>query len=391
MPQNSIAYDSIEQKHSPKAALSRLCELGHGTQFGEFRLLRVALTEGLRAGVEVLLVDSGRIQAALLPTRGMGLWQVRIDGRDYLWNSPAPGPVHPQHVPLSEPSGIGWLDGFDELLVRCGLRSFGAPDFGPQGQLLHPLHGRIANLPAENIALQLNEHSGALEISADVVEARFLVDQLKLTAKTTFRIGEPVIEIDDTVTNTGNTPTTSQLLYHINIGNPALHAGARMYVSGDRVVARDARAVEDLESWQVYRGPTPGYTEQVYYSRSFASPDGWAKALLAAADDQSGFAVHYRPHTLPYFSQWKNTVGPKDGYVTGFEPGTGFPNTRTFEESKGRVVPLAAGESRTHSLKLEGISSQVRIAELIQELDNNHDGNPVAAVEFDPAWCMPRA
>ena len=37
--------------------------------------------------------------------------------------------MHPRWVPLSEPSGIGWLDGFDELVARCGLFSHGAPDF----------------------------------------------------------------------------------------------------------------------------------------------------------------------------------------------------------------------------------------------------------------------
>ena len=46
-----------------------------------------------------------------------------------------------------EPSGLGWLDGFDELLVRCGLESNGAPEFNPNGSLRYPLHGKIANMP----------------------------------------------------------------------------------------------------------------------------------------------------------------------------------------------------------------------------------------------------
>ena len=39
-------------------------------------------------------------------------------------------------VPLTEPSGLGWLSGFDELMVRCGLESNGAPDFDDSGQML---------------------------------------------------------------------------------------------------------------------------------------------------------------------------------------------------------------------------------------------------------------
>ena len=69
----------------------------------------------------------------VLPTRGMGIWRVTAAGRsgtaDVGWKSPVRGPVHPAFVDLGEPSGLGWLDGFDEFFVRCGLESNGAPDF----------------------------------------------------------------------------------------------------------------------------------------------------------------------------------------------------------------------------------------------------------------------
>jgi hypothetical protein len=48
-------------------------------------------------------------------------------------------------------------------------------------------------------------------------------------------------------------------------------------------------------------------------------------------------------------SVWKNEVSAKNGYVTGLEPGTGFPNTRPWERKAGRVPKLKGGESyRTH-------------------------------------------
>ena len=47
-------------------------------------------------------------------------------------------PVHPAFVPIAEPSGVGWLSGFDELMCRCGLESNGAPDFDERGQLAFP-------------------------------------------------------------------------------------------------------------------------------------------------------------------------------------------------------------------------------------------------------------
>jgi hypothetical protein len=58
------------------------------------------------------------------------------------------------------PPVSGWLEGFDELLVRCGLQSNGAPQFTPQGQLQYPLHGRIANLPVEYVEVTRRRRKG---------------------------------------------------------------------------------------------------------------------------------------------------------------------------------------------------------------------------------------
>ena len=69
-------------------------------------------------------------------------------------------PVNPAFVPLMEPAGLGWLDGFNELLCRCGLESNGPPEFDEAGRLLRPLHGRIANTPAHRVELIVDEAGG---------------------------------------------------------------------------------------------------------------------------------------------------------------------------------------------------------------------------------------
>lgn len=356
---------------------------------GEFRIDRVVLEGGKRAGVEVLVVDTGTVRAAIIPTRGMSLWRAHIDGLDLRWQSPIHGPIHPQWVALSESGGLGWLDGFDELLVRCGLQSFGAPDFDKEsGRLQFPLHGRIGNLPAERVELELDAEHSLLLVKGTVVESRFMQFNIRLEATYTFAIGEPTIGIHDRVINASDTPTSIQLLYHINVGQPLLGAGSQLHLGAKRVVARNDHAAQDLESWSKYLGPTPGYSEQVYFSASTAASDGWASALLTSADAQSGFAVHYKPETLPYFTQWKNTVGARDGYVTGLEPGTGFPNPRSFEEKQGRLVALDSGQARDFNLRLEGLTSGPRLGELRNKLSQlNHDRAETS--RFDADWCVP--
>ncbi len=356
---------------------------------GEFRVERLILEGGRRDGVEVLLVDTGRVRAALLITRGLSLWRANIDGLDCGWKSPVDGPIHPQWVPLSEPGGLGWLDGFDELLVRCGLRSFGAPDFDAKsGRLLWPLHGRIGNLPTENLEIELDSAHSLLMIKGQVSEQRFLQNNLQLFAQYTFSLNSNVIEVHDRVLNGSDVPGAMQLLYHINVGAPLLGAGAKLHLPADRIVARDAHAAEDIKDWATYRGPTAGYVEQVYFSSPKAI-DGWVPSLLTTADSSKGFAVHYKPETLPYFSQWKNTVGERDGYVTGLEPGTGFPNPRSFEDTNGRVVQLAPGESKEFHLKLEGIASAERVKQLSSRIATAN-GTSTQTVAMDTKWCVPR-
>jgi galactose mutarotase-like enzyme len=353
---------------------------------GHFEISRLQLTDGPSQQVELLMVDSGRVRAAICPTRGMSLWKANIDGDSLGWRSPVEGPVHPSLVPLSEPSGIGWLDGFDELLVRCGLRSFGAPDFGPTGGLTFPLHGRIGNLPARNVQLEVDEAHSLLHVTGEVHESRFLQYNLRLSVRYTFGLGEPKIAIHDTVINAGAGATTMQLLYHINIGAPHLGQGSTLHLNADKVVARNAHAAKDLSDWPTYLAPTAGYAEQVYFSASRADANGWTKCLLASPASDRGVAVHYRPETLPYFSQWKNTVAEADGYVTGLEPATGFPNPRSFEEAHGRLVELQPGESREFVLAIEGIRSAERITALKSEIAAVSASPTTSA--FDSNWCV---
>ncbi|MEC8556440.1 MAG: aldose 1-epimerase family protein [Planctomycetota bacterium] len=386
----AISLPTLENASSPPDLSQPLAGGStHKTAGGEFTLQRLNLRGGACEGVELLLVQSDRVRAAICPTRGMSLWKASVDGTTLGWSSPVQGPVHPNFVAIEESSGLGWLDGFDELMVRCGLRSFGAPDFDESGSLLFPLHGRIGNLPARNLQINVDEEHSLLEVQAEVYETRFLQFNLQLTAKYVFSMGQPTIGISDTVLNASATPTTMQMLYHINIGDPVLEEGSKVDVSASKVVARNAHAASDLEIWNTYPGPVAGYEEQVYFFAGKANEQGWAQAVVANAADSQGVSVRYKTDTLPFFTQWKNTVAREDGFVTGLEPGTGFPNPRSFEEEKGRVVSLGPQESVEFNIRIEGLGDARQIAAArkgIEELT----GGRVAASGFDTHWCTPR-
>ncbi|HPM79423.1 MAG TPA: aldose 1-epimerase family protein [Candidatus Anammoximicrobium sp.] len=350
---------------------------------------KTRLRGGLSEGVDVVHVDNGRLSFSVLPTRGMGLWKAWLDGEEIGWQSPVRGPVHPQFVPLMEPSGLGWLDGFDELLVRCGLESNGAPDFDQQGRLRYPLHGRIANRPARRVEVEVDDESGEIAVTGVVEETRFLCWNLRMTSRISTRLGESHLRIRDEVENVSASPTEVQLLYHINFGKPLLDADSRFLAAFQKMMPRDARAAEGVAAWDVYGPESAGFAEQVYFLQLVPDAQGWSPTLLKNAAGTRGVGVHMNTKQLPCFTLWKNTGAAADGYVTGLEPGTNFPNPRTYEGRQGRVVKLDAGGSAVFQVGLEIHDGAEQVQKAEQAIAALQAGvTPQVCQRPQAPWCV---
>lgn len=337
---------------------------------GEFKFSFYRLTGGRSDGVDCLEINTGAIRVLVVPTRGMSLWKAWCKRGQVGWQSPVEGPVHPSLVPIYDPNGLGWLEGFDELMVRCGLQSNGAPDFGSKGELQFPLHGRIGNLPTHRLSIVVDKAAGTLDVIGSVIETRFHIQSLQLDAHYRFHVNKTIIDCTDTVTNRRSQPASMQMLYHINLGSPILEAGAKVVAALDEIAPRNPHAAKDIDRWDTYNGPTPGYTEQVYFARPLTDTRGWTTTMLHNADRTRAVAVRFDTHSLPYLSLWKNTVAIEDGYVTGIEPATGFPNPRSFEDLQGRLVGLAGGQSRSFTWQIEPLENSAAIENAINEVQS---------------------
>ncbi|WP_153556373.1 aldose 1-epimerase family protein [Roseimaritima sediminicola] len=347
--------DDSELVHSRRVVWERepsLCATECQTARGTIRVRRGRFTEGASAGVELVEIDTGAVRVIVLPTRGMGVWQVEAGGKRFGWDSPVRGPVHPALVPVFDPSGIGWLEGFDELLVRCGLESNGAPQWNEAGQLQYPLHGRIANLPAGDLHVHVDAEAGTLSLEGAVTEARLFVKRLELRSRITVTAGEAAIEIEDTVTNGLSRPATAQMLYHVNLGPPVLGEGAEVVVASKEVQGKDDQSNAELDRWQNIGKPESGYAERVYFVTPRCVEDHWSAAMLRSGDRQLGWGVEYDTQTLPHLVVWKNPAALADGYVVGIEPAANLPNTRDEEAAAGRLINLAAGGKAVFRLRL---------------------------------------
>ncbi len=308
------------------------------------RVEKRCLRGGLSDGVDLIEVAAGELSCTVLPTRGMGLWRASYGDVPLGWQSPVRGPVHPAFVNQAARGGMGWLRGFDEWMARCGLESHGAPE--EDGDTPLSLHGHIANLPAQRVAVAADPSAGTVTITGTVHETALFHPKLLLETAVTLGLDSSRITIRDKVTNLGDVPTEMELLYHTNYGLPFLGEGSRFLIPFEELTPYHERSAEGLDTYDVYEPPTPGFVEQVYLFSPAARSGDTASLAAITNPQQSGAAVmRFDIRQLPHVAQWKSTGGASDGYVTGLEPGTSFPNPRSVEREAGRVVTLAVGAS----------------------------------------------
>jgi hypothetical protein len=314
------------------------------------------LRGGLADGVRVVTLTNGPLSVLVCPTRGMGVLSAEYGELTLGWTSPVAGPVHPRYVDQSARNGLGWLDGFSELICRCGLAFNGPPgvDEGATSPIESQLtlHGRIANTPADSVEVGYDEAQGEAWIRGVCREATLFGPHLELTSRLSLSADARSLSITDEVANLASTPTELELLYHINVGPPFLGAGSTFRTMFENMSPRDSRAAEDVETYDTYLPPTPAYAEQVYYFAPLVDDHGRTTALLANAGNDLGVSVQFDPRQLPCLSQWKCTQPEADGYVTGIEPGTNFPNFKAFERQQQRVLTLAPGGTHRVDLQL---------------------------------------
>lgn len=338
------------------------------------------LRGGKQEGVRLVTLNNGKMKIVLIPTRGMGVLNVSMGKLTLGWKSPVTEVVHPQHVNLQLRGGLGWLEGFNEWLCRCGLENTGQAgqdeiinNVGDKQTVDLTLHGKIANIPASEVEVLVQTQAPYRIIVRGVVHEKMLFGpKLELVTEISTEPGSAEFRIEDTVTNKGSQPQEFQVLYHYNFGSPLLEEGAKLHVPVERVTPYNANAARDIATWNSFAAPKSGYVEQVYLMRPLVDKDGRVNVLLRDGKAGQGVVLQYAKKQLPYLTLWKNTGHVDDGYVIGVEPGVSFPNARKVERQAGRVPTLAGGASHTMRMDFtllndkSGVERWVRTIEELQ-------------------------
>ena len=65
---------------------------------------------------------------------------------------------------------------------------------------------------------------------------------------------------------------------------------------------------------------------------------------------------------------WRNTAALEDGYVTGLEPATNFPNFKSFERQQGRVRLLPPGGRCEFAWSIELFDTAAGVSKMLAEI-----------------------
>lgn len=359
------------------------------------RFEREVLSGGKQDGVELITLDNGRLRITVIPTRGLSV--LRVDdllhpGFKLGWDSPVKQVVHPKYIDLESRGGLGWLEGFNEWMVRCGLEFAGHPGLdefttntGDTAKMTLSLHGKIGNIPAHHVTATVDTQGDRtqLTVQGEVAEHMFYGPKLTLSTKLVTEPNADWFSIEDTVKNVGGTDQEFQLIYHANYGAPLLEAGAQILVPFKSLTPMNDNAAKHLNSYATYKAPTTSFVEEVFLVEPLAAK-GRSLAVLKNAKGDQATSLRWQVDQLPYLTIWKNTAATADGYVTGIEPATGYPFNRKVERKAGRLPKLKPQESRRFALTFQVHFGAEAISTLEKEVQTIQGDRPRNLVPEPP-------
>ena len=293
-------------------------------QFAAVR--RIALDDGPERGVRALdFTTGGGLDFWVLSDRCLDIGTLRWRGHPIAWQTstgfPAPGLMD-----LEADGGWGFMRGFSGFMVTCGLDHVRQPRDGK------PMHGKVPFSPARLLAYgeDWDRPDPVLFCEGEVDQAMHLAEFLRLRRRVEAPIGGSSLRFIDRVTNLGPEPQEHQLLYHINIGWPALDAGSLLSRDGAPLLPPFEPSGENRSTVSFPSGPSPQASCELSLPRLGAR-----------------LRVGYDAATLPCLQIWRDPRPQR--HVLGIEPCT---SDRNADGASATAVVLQPGESRDYRVEI---------------------------------------
>jgi len=339
-----------------------LKKVGDISQIGGIKLYE--MIDGVSRGVRVANIKNAiGIDMNVIIDRGLDISDLRFNSIPIAWKS-AVKETSPVYY---ESRDFEWLRTFyGGLLTTCGLTYAGMPCVDNGEEL--GLHGRIANLPAENIFTdsRWEDDDYVMSVQGVVREAKVFGDKLENKRKITIWMNKAKVVVEDTIENIGSDISPLMVIYHINIGFPVLDSESILLESESNVAPRDHEAEKGFKEYSRFSEPVSGYKEQVFSHDIKADNDGNSNIAIVNEKFNNGSGigiwVKFNKDNLPLLGQWKN-MGYGE-YVCGIEPSNCLTTGRKIHRDRGELKFIEPGEKKKFRIEFNILNSIEQINKL---------------------------
>ncbi len=282
---------------------------------------RIVLDDGPERGVRALAFSTGAgLDFWALSDRSLDIGPLWFRGTPVAWQGPA-GFVSPAVTNTQDDDRRGLERSFSGLLVTCGLDHIRKP---PQGLL----HGHLPFTPARLTAYgeDWNRSDPFLFCEGQITQSRLNGEALRVHRRIEAPIGTTILRIHDRIENLGAEPQRLALLYHLNLGFPALQDASKLTLNDSYPV--------DLTS------PGP---------QCFPTGQAQARITLTSPIPQSSFMtiVTFGASSLPFLQVWRNPSPAT--HILSIEPCTSM---RLADGRSGPEPYLDPGAQRDFHLEI---------------------------------------
>lgn len=323
-----------------------------------FTVEQKVLHGGKQEGSKIIVITSPNgLTITLSPTRGMSIMNVTGKEMRFGWDSPVKEVVNPAFINLESRNGAGWLEGFNEMIVRCGFEWAGHP--GVENGEMRTLHGKAGNTPASEVEIEINEEAPyEIKVRGLIKESTFKKADLRTVAELIYIPDTHHFTIHDQLTNHADYPRDYQIMYHSNFSKPLLEQDAQFIAPIKEISPFNDYAKKGLKDYSTYLGPTKDFDEMVFNIVPYATDDGSTIAALHNKDGSKGAAIEFNINELPFLTLWKNTDTERQGYVTGIEPGTNYAYATPIEREQNRIRQINAGQTVHFKVKYSALMNK---------------------------------
>ncbi len=263
------------------------------------------------------------------------------------------------------------------------------PD-GSERHTTYGLHGKIANIPASFVAVHAGEDAPhEIVVEGHVEESKLFAPQIRMMTRVSTTSGSKPAHGPRRVRQPARMRPAKCRCSTTGIWSPYLEEGARFVAPVKAMALAILGPPPRSITTRPGRAPEPGLAEQCYFFELQASrTDGRTAAMRSATRRVTrGWCSGISRPSFRRSRSGSAQERVKEGYVTGLEPGTNYPNPKPFEKASATGRHLLPHGRYVTETTLEVLSTGQAVAAVEAEIQaiqaqarSDHPPHPDRAV-----------